>query len=248
MIAADNSEKGKGSTPSGFQTFLKKIEGVDIRIWVYLIAGLLYIFGVWEHIPYGGGHLYSDIATVYQNRFCPDGVCTTAIPYVHVFVEYPVVTGVFMYIMGMLGRYVPFSASQGLLSNYYFWTALFLLIPTFLSIGELFKIGDILGVKSLRRRILLYFVVTPSFVFMVLTNWYIIGVFFALFGLRKFLQGSRWVSGIFFGISAATNLVTAMPAMGMILAVKDRREATKFIVGRAKRSGSDLPSILCSKS
>gem|GEM_PF-1602521 len=231
LIAIDNSGKREGPTHSRFQVLLKKIGRVDIRIWVYLIAGLLYLFGVCEHIPYGGGHLYSDIVTVYQNRFCPNDVCTTAFPYIHVFVEYPVVTGVFMYIMGMLGRYIPFSASQGLLTNYYVWSALFLMIPTFLSIGELFKIGDILGVKSLRRRMLLYFVVTPSFVFMVLTNWYIIGVFFALFGLRKFLQGSRWVSGIFFGISAATNLVTAMPALGIILAVKDRGEAAKIVGG-----------------
>ena len=204
-------------TRSGFRSLLKKMDRIDIRTWVYLIAGMLYLFGVWEHIPYGGGHIYSDIVTVYQNRFCPDGVCTTALPYVHVFVEYPVVTGVFMYLMGMLGRYVPFSTSQGLLINYYFWSALVLLIPTFLSISELFKIGEILGVKSLRKRILLYFVATPTFVFMVLTNWYVIGVFFALFGLRKFLEGNRWISGILLGISAATNLVTAMPALGMIL-------------------------------
>lgn len=217
--------------PTSFQQNLQKLRRVDPRVWVYVIAGIVYLFGVWEHIPYGGGHLYSDIATVFQERFCPNGPCTTAFPYVHVFVEYPVVTGVFMYLMGLLGRYVPFSASQGLLPNYYFWTALFLLVPTFLSISEIFKIGDILGVKSLRRKTLLYFVVTPTFVFMVLTNWYIIGVFFALFGLRKFLQGSRWISGVLLGISAATNLVTAMPALGMILAVKDKRETVKFVVG-----------------
>ena len=230
LIAAANNSGNKGPTPSRFQPLQKRLAKIDFQMWVFLIAGALYLFGVWEHIPYGGGHIYSDIATVYQNRFCPE-VCTTALPYVHVFVEYPVVTGLFMYLMGMLGRYVPIYASQDLLTNYYFWTALFLLIPTFLSINELFKIGDILGVRSLRKRILLYFVVTPSFVFMVLTNWYIIGVFFTLFGLRKFLQGSRWISGIFLGISAATNLVTAMPALGMVLAVKDKREATKFIVG-----------------
>ena len=217
--------------PSGFRYFLKRGDGIDIHFWVYLIAGAVYLFGVWEHIPYGGGHIYSDIITVYQNRFCPDGICTTALPYAHVFVEYPVITGVFMYLMGMLGRYIPLSASQGLLVNYYFWSALFLLIPTFLSIGELFKIGEILGVRSIRRRMLLYFVATPTFVFMVLTNWYVIGVFFALFGLRKFLQGSRWISGILFGISAATNLVTAMPALGMILAVKNKLETFQFIAG-----------------
>jgi hypothetical protein len=203
----------------------------DFRTWVYILAGALYVFGMWEHIPYGGGHIYSDIASVFQGRFCSFGPCTTAFPYVHVFVEYPVVTGVFMYTMGMLGRYLPFSASGGILENYYFWTALFLAIPTFLSINELFKIGEILGVRSQRKRILLYFVATPSFVFMVLTNWHIIGVFFTLFGLRKYLEGSRWLSGIFLGISAATNLVTAIPALGMLFSMKTPRETARFLAG-----------------
>lgn len=207
------------------------LRGVDLRIWIYLAAGVLYIFSVWGHIPYGGDNLYSDIPVVFQTRFCPNGICNLALPYVHVFVEYPVVTGVFIYLMGLLGQCLPLSSPHNLVANYYFWTSIFLLIPTFLSIRELFKIGEILGVKSLRRRILFYFVVTPSFVFMVLTNWYIIGVFFALLGLRKFLQGSRWISGVLLGISAATNLVTAIPALGMILAVKDRKEAFRFIVG-----------------
>ena len=217
--------------PPSSRSYLEKLRRIDLQTWVFLLAAVFYLFGVWEHIPYGGGHIYSDIATVYQDRFCANGPCGTGLPYVNYFVEYPVITGFFMYAMGTLGHYVPIYSSNGLLSNYYFWTALFLLIPTFLSIDELFKIAEILGVKSLQKRILLYFVVTPSFVFMVLTNWYIIGVFFALFGLRKFLEGSRWVSGVLLGISAATNLVTAMPALGMILAVKDRREAVKFTVG-----------------
>jgi hypothetical protein len=225
-----NTSSSKEPSTLGLQPLLKTLARIDIRT-LYLIAVILYLFGFWEHIPYAGGHIYSDIASVYQNRFCSSGTCTTAFPYIHVFVEYPPITGVFMYLMGMLGRYIPFSASQGVLSNYYTWTALFLIVPTFLSISELIKIGDILGVKSLQKRILLYFVATPSFVFMVLINWYIIGVFFTLFGLRKFLQGSRWISGILLGISAATNLVTAMPALGMMLAVKDKREAIKFIVG-----------------
>ncbi|MGI0084800.1 MAG: hypothetical protein ACREBQ_06930, partial [Nitrososphaerales archaeon] len=59
------------------------------------------------------------------------------------------------------------------------------------------------------------FIATPSFVFMLLLNWYIIGVFFMVFGLRKFLQGSRWISGVLLGLSAASNLVTAVPALGM---------------------------------
>jgi hypothetical protein len=219
-----------GGSQARLRSFFE-FEKQDLRLWVYLLAALLYVFGVFEHIPYGGGHIYSDIATVFQTRFCPTGPCYLGVPYLHVFVEYPVITGFFIYAMGVLGQYIPFSASGNILSNYYFWTALFLTLPTFLSINELFKIGEILGVKSLNRRILLYFVATPSFVFMVLTNWYIIGVFFALFGLRKFLQGSRWVSGILLGISAGSNLITAIPALGMLFALKSRREVVQFVLG-----------------
>ena len=203
----------------------------DIEKWTFLLAAALYLFGTWAHIPYGGGHIYSDIISVFQDRFCATGTCNIAFPYVHVFVEYPVITGVFIYVMGILGEYVPLSPSHNILESYYFWTALFLVFPTFLSIGELFKIGKILGSKSLRRRVIIYFVATPSFVFMVLTNWYILGVFFTLFGLRKFLEGSRWASGVLLGISAATNLITAVPAIGMLLGVRNRREASEFVIG-----------------
>lgn len=203
----------------------------DIETWTFLLAVALYVFGMWAHIPYGGGHIYSDIISVFQDRFCAAGTCNIAFPYLHVFVEYPVITGVFIYLMGMLGQYFPLSASHNILESYYYWTALFLVFPTLLSIGELFKIGNILGLKSLRRRVIIYFVATPSFVFMVLTNWYILGVFFTLLGLRKFLEGSRWASGVLLGISAATNLITAVPALGMLLSVRNRREASEFVVG-----------------
>ncbi len=228
---------GSQGSLSRFQSFLGSSKG-DLRIWVYLLAAVLYVFGMWEHIPYGGGHIYSDIPTVFQDRFCPAGPCYLAFPYIHVFVEYPVITGIFIYSMGLLGQNVPFSSSGGILSNYYFWTALILTLPTFLSISELFKISEILGITSPTKRILLYFVVTPSFVFMVLTNWYIIGVFFALFGLRKFLEGSRWISGALLGISAAANLITAIPAMGMLFALKSRREVAQFVVGGAVAFGA----------
>jgi len=73
--------------------------------------------------------------------------------------------------------------------------------------------------------------VTPSFLIMLLLNWYVIGVFFSTFALRKFLQGSRWVSGVILGLSAASNLVTALPAIGMTLSSKGLREQAKFVAG-----------------
>jgi hypothetical protein len=201
------------------------------RLWAYYVAAVIYIFSVWEHIPYGGGHIYSDIVTVFQTRFCSTGPCIIALPYVHVFVEYPFIVGMFIYVMALLGQSAPILPSQGLLINYYIYSAIFLAFPTFLSIRELFKLGELLGLKSSRRRILLYFIITPTFVFMVLLNWYIIGVFFALFGLRKFLTGSTWVAGALLGLSAAANLITAVPALGLLLSSKDARAGGKFVCG-----------------
>jgi len=54
---------------------------------LYLLAGVLYVVAVWLHIPYGGGHIYSDIPTVFQTREC-SGACLS-IPYVSGFIEYP---------------------------------------------------------------------------------------------------------------------------------------------------------------
>lgn len=80
---------------------------------------------------------------------------------------------------------------------------------------------------------MIYLVATPSFVFMLLLNWYVIGVYFAAFGLRKFLEGSRWTSGILLGLSAMSNLVTAVPALGMFFAGSGWRERLQFAGGIA---------------
>ncbi len=126
---------------------------------------------------------------------------------------------------------------------------IFLAIPTFLSIRELFKLGEILGLKSSRRRVLLYFIVTPTFVFMVLLNWYIIGVFLALFGLRKFLTGSTWIAGAFFGLSAAANLITAVPALGLLFSAKDMRARGKVLGGALIAFGvAYLPFVVMNPS
>jgi hypothetical protein len=189
---------------------------------VYLVAAVLFLFGVWLHIPYGGGHIYSDIVAIFQARECA-GACLT-IPYVNGFIEYPVVVSEFIYAMGAVAGAFPGST----LTNYYYLTAALLAIPTFLLIRETLTIAEMRGLSE--RRVLAYLVVTPTFLLMVLLNWYVIGVYFATFGLRKFLQGDRGTSGILFGLSAASNLVTAAPALGLFLAAGRARGRTAFLV------------------
>src|SRR5260370_31059829 len=100
---------------------------------LYLVALAAYALGVWLHIPYGGGHVYSDLVTVFQVRECSSGQCVILIPYVQTFFEYPVVDSMFMYAMGILANQLPGS----LLSNYYAVTAAILPIPPFFLIRGL---------------------------------------------------------------------------------------------------------------
>ncbi|MDG6908335.1 MAG: hypothetical protein JRN20_21400, partial [Nitrososphaerota archaeon] len=75
-----------------FARAIKSNIAKDGETWFYVAVGLFYLLGVWEHLPSSGGQIYSDIVTVYQNRFCYFGPCTGGLPYVNYFVEYPVIT------------------------------------------------------------------------------------------------------------------------------------------------------------
>jgi len=194
---------------------------LSFRQKVLLAAGVVYLVGVWLHIPYGGGHLYSDIPTLFQERECT-GTCLT-IPYVNGFIEYPVLVSLFIYAMGLLGS----SISGSILNNYYYLTVAFLAIPSLLLVDETLKISRMM--KGDERRVLTRLVLTPTFIFVLLVNWYAIGVYLAILGLRKFMQGSRVASGILLGLSAATNLITAAPAAGMLLSLKKPGDWARFL-------------------
>jgi hypothetical protein len=207
---------------------LSRLSDQGFKRVVYWTALGLYLFAVWLHLPYGGGNVYSDITYVFQQRVCllpPDeygplyAACNFSIPLLRSFSEYPAIVSIFMYVMGVLGNVIP----GDLLRNYYLLSSAVLSIPFFLTIRELMKLLEMRG--SSRNRVLWYFVITPTFIIVGLVNWYIIGVYFTLRGLRGYLEGgSRFWSGVLFGLSAASNFVTAIPALGLLFAARTMRE------------------------
>ncbi|HVP22598.1 MAG TPA: hypothetical protein VMS77_01650 [Conexivisphaerales archaeon] len=204
---------------------------------LYIVTLVLFLIGFWLHIPYGGGHIYSDIPTVFQQREC-GGACLT-IPYVNGFIEYPVIVSEFIYAMGAIANVLP----GPVLNDYYLLTVAFLAVPTFLLVRETSKIAEMRGLSN--GRVAAYLVATPTFLVMLLLNWYAIGVYFATFGLRKFMQGNYRMSGVLFGLSAASNLVTAAPAMGLFLAAKGLRNRAVFVVSAIACYGAtNLPFII----
>jgi hypothetical protein len=229
------AETGKSAADQNLGQQISRLLHANHGMWLFLAAGFLYIVCVWEHIPFGGGTIYSDVVTVFGMRFLEfcgsSNPCDLGVPYINNFVEYPVLVGFFMWSMGMLAGYLPLTLPANQLGDYYTYTSIFLLIPTFLLIREVLKIAEILGTAQKHKRAFLFLVATPSFVFMLLLNWYIIGTFFAIYGLRKFLQGSRLWSGAMLGISAMANLVTVVPALGMLFGASSWRERLRFLGG-----------------
>lgn len=191
---------------------------------VYAIGFASYALGVWLHLPYSGGHIYSDLIAVFQGRECPGAPCTLPIPYVQSFIEYPVIVAMFIYSMGVMGQHIP----GALLTNYYLVTTAVLAIPTLLLLREMIIITEMREVP--KTRIFWYLILTPTFFFTLLVNWYVIGAYFAVSGIRRFLQGSRVTSGFLLGLSAASNLVTAVPALGLLISSKKRSEALLFVM------------------
>jgi hypothetical protein len=192
---------------------------------VLVVAFMVYALGIWLHIPYGGGHIYSDIVTVFQDQLLNPNFSATSVPYVNVFVEYPVLVSLFIYAMGLVGSVLPYP----ILNGYYLASAAFLAIPSLLLVDETMKVGRLVGAGE--RRVLQYVVLTPTFLFLLLVNWYMIGVYFMMLGLRMFLEGKYTFASVLYGLSAASNIVTAAPAIGLLLSLRSLREALKFAAG-----------------
>lgn len=201
---------------------------------------MLFLLGIWEH---ANGNIYSDIISVYVNRFCTPGPCATSgLPYVNYFVEYPPITGFFAFEMGVLARFIPFPG-RPFLNSYYDYTSIFLFLSTIILISELLKLSDLIGIRQKHRTVFFYIVATPSFVFMLLLNWYVIGVTLTVWGIRKFLETengpdlvstrkSMICSGTILGLSACANLITVVPALGMLIfGRKTIKERIYFILG-----------------
>jgi hypothetical protein len=207
---------------------------------VVLLASALFLVAAWLHFPYGGGRVYSDIVTVFQTREC-NPVCSLplTVPYLQSFNEYPVLTAAFMYVMGQAGWLFPAS----IVDAYYVATCIVLFGSTLLLIRELHTLALMRGFPD--GRILWYFVVTPCFLILLLVNWYVIGTLFTFAGIRYWLQGRRTIAGTLFGLSAAANLVTAVPALGLVLADTKWRSSAKFALSGAVAWGAvNLPFVL----
>lgn len=140
------------------------------------------------------------------------------IPYLENPVEYPVVTGFFIYFMWLLGK--------GLL-GYVLFTWIFLTLCSIIAAIFLCKLCDLLNIKQ--QNLYWFFVFAPSLLFFEIFNWDMIAVMLAVLAVYYFLKEKHGVSALFLalGFNAKLFPIVLLPIM---LVKADIRSSVKMVI------------------
>lgn len=147
-------------------------------------------------IPWHYG--YSDVFN--EDRINPE--LAKKIPYLDKPIEYPVLTGFFIYFMWYLGKN---------LLGYVIFTFIFLTASVIITALTLYKLCRLLEVDE--KRIFWFFIFAPSLIFFGIYNWDIIAVMFMVLAMYSFYKNSYGWAALFlsFGFNAKLFPIIILP-------------------------------------
>jgi hypothetical protein len=167
-------------------------------------ATLVFVVGVWEHLPVVVPNHYSDVVSV----FWRDGIGTGPhlIPYYQFTFEYPVLVGILVYLTSSIRLYVP---DLSVALNYYVLAMdVVLYLFTVGTVVVVYKIVDLAGLE--KARIWKAFLIVPSFLMFTVYNWDIIAVFFATLSIYFYMKGDKVKSWLSLGLGISAKLYPCM--------------------------------------
>ena len=144
-----------------------RIKIIILSIVVVVLSAFFHWLGAIKLIPWYIG--YSDIAPFFQKSLEP------GLPYIDKLVEYPVMTGMFIQVMGLAGK---------TFHGYYMASAIALVLLTGVSSYCLLKMMD----PDTYGRVLYFWALAPSMFLFSVYNWDVLALFFvvlALYALRR---------------------------------------------------------------
>ena len=167
-------------------------------------ATLVFLVGVWEHLPAVVPNHYTDVASIFWRNGIGTG--PHLIPYYQFMFEYPVLVGFLVYVTSSVRLYVPD-----------FSTALNCYVLAMDGVLYLFAIGTIIVMYRMARllgvekgRIWKAFLIAPSFLMFTVYNWDIIAIFFATLSIHYHLKGDKTKSALSLGFGIAAKLYPCM--------------------------------------
>lgn len=205
-------------------------------LFLFSLTTFAYAFSAIIHSP---GNEYSDIVYIF-NRQTASGHLLA--PYTQSTFEYPVLTGLFFYLAAKVGLYF---GQVNSLERYYIVTAL-AMYP--------FALGTVFETERLVRRLtqkpelplIGFLVLAPTFWFYSVYNWYILGSYSMMLAINSYIDGKVPRSGMLFGISAATSLISAVPIVALLILPGKRRKLLLLGCALAAWGVINLPFIILS--
>jgi len=187
-----------------------------------LVAGVLLAFGFWEHFPMIVPNHYTDIASIFWREGIGKG--RHGIPYYDYVFEYPVIVGFFTYISSFFGRAM--SDDFGI-SMAYYSLAMNLVLSAFAlgTVVVLYKLCELVGAD--KKRMLPYFLVTPTFIMFTIYNWDILAIFFSTLSVYFYLRGQKHHSAISLGLGIASKIYPAV--LGPIYLLEEKTWKERFV-------------------
>jgi len=185
-----------------------------ITIIIIIISTLSFsrsFLGLIGIIPWHYG--YSDVFN--EDRIDP--ALANQIPYLERAIEYPVITGFFIYLMWFLGKS---------LLGYAIYTWIFLTVFAIITALVLSELADFLKIEE--KRTFWFFIFAPSLLFFSVYNWDIIAVMFMVLAVYFFYKDKQTFAAVSLALGFSAKLFPLIILPLMVLKTS-RKEGIKMI-------------------
>lgn len=186
-----------------------------IVIFVIIVMALSFsrsFLGLIGAVPWHYG--YSDVFN--EDRINP--ATAFKLPYLEVPIEYPIITGFFIYLMWFFGNS---------LLGYAILSYIFLTVFAVITVLILYKLCDLLNIN--KSRLWRFFVFAPSLLFFGIYNWDIIAVMFMVLAIYFFFKEKPEMAGIFLSLGFNAKLFPVILLPVMMLKLNAKKAARMLI-------------------
>ena len=178
---------------------------------VGIVSAVFHGIGLFENPPLaslaGGWHIvYSDIVPFFEKAIEP------GFPYIGKTIEYPVLTGLFVHLMGIVGG--------GTEMGYYIATAFFLIV---FAGGATYFLTRMRSQEADRKPLLFFWILAPSMLIFMIYNWDMIAVFFTVLGLYMMTRALPYAAAASFAFGFASKFYPIIYLAPLLIAQKTNK-------------------------
>lgn len=190
---------------------------MDTRRDLYLAIAPItaaFITSLWIHHPDFTSSFYSDIVWFWRRAEVSSG----RIPYIDYNFEYPVISGLIVYLASLTGN----------IGGYYLVVSLVTYLCLLGSLTLTVRVARDQGVEL--YRVLMFTVFTSSFIIYSVYSFDWIGNLFLMLSIYLFLHERLTSSGFILGLAGATRIIPLICILAFISDIKDTWNTAKYIV------------------